>query len=124
MSWFSKVVEGPVRYKIVELFKPRTRLGGGAEVRESVASLAAHPGFLWLIGQLDAQNSMLRTKLVADRHKELKDVEFLQSGIYWSQWLQDMINRATMKLSRAQSDATVEETEAFNQLQSAIEKIE
>jgi|SRR5690242_15366887 len=129
MSWRGTVAKwlglSPVvKYRIVEVQAPRTQVGWDKEMRETVATLSAHPGFVALLDRLKLQSSFLKSKLVGAEHKEMKDVIFLQAGIYWSDWLQQQIATATKRVVQTYKDATQEDEEAIKELSGLIERVE
>lgn len=121
MSWFSKSV--PVEYKIVEVSSPRANLKRDKETGESIATLSSHPGFVALLNRLLLQNQFLKSKLDNERHSDMREVDFLQSGIYWSNWLQQEVNREVMRMTRPSYTATDEEDEALGAIDSHIERV-
>lgn len=113
-----------IRYQIIEVPENRTHLkGGDKEIREVVQTLAAHAGFIWLTDRLNIMNAALKTKLNGERHADLRSVDFLQAGIYWSHWLQQECARATTKMPERAVDAMAEEEAAFREIDAAIERI-
>jgi len=91
---------------------------------QAVASLRNHPGMQYLLAKLSAQRAALREALVKNRHADLKDVEFLQSGANWAAWFQQQIETAIGILNRPQPrEAFPYEQEAFEQLQRRIDVI-
>jgi hypothetical protein len=119
----AKLLGVETKYKIVEVPAPRTQAGWDKDMRETIGTLSAHPGFVALISRLGLQASLLRAKLLNDRHPSLKDVEFLQSGIFWCSWLQQQVQTATTRTIQSQVDARVEDEQAFRELQATIEKV-
>jgi hypothetical protein len=113
-----KLFEKP-EIRFIEIEAPRpTALS--KDLHESLGTLAGHPAFNYLVAKLKVQRSLLETKLKNDRHATLKDVEFLQSGIYWSRWLEDQIQTAVHKAPQASTSTalTEEELSAFNEIRS------
>jgi len=112
------------QYKIVELTEPRTLSQlGDSEMRESIYTLASHPGFVSLMNKLAYQSQSLKTKLAHERHADLRSVDFLQAGIYWSNWLRQELTRVTTKLPERQLDPMEEELRAFKEIDATIERI-
>jgi hypothetical protein len=113
-----------VKYKVIEVPEARTHLkGGDKEIREVVQTLSSHAGFIWLTDRLSVMNAALTTKLKGERHPDLRQVDFLQAGIYWSNWLKQECARATTKMPEKQVDALAEEEQAFREIDAAIERI-
>jgi hypothetical protein len=112
----------PVVYKVVELPNPRPMFSE-KESREALVTLSAHPGFTVLTQRLAAQNALLRSKLVSEHHKDMRSVDFLQAGVYWSNWLTQELTRVTTKQEVLYKDAMDEELEAFRAIDATIERI-
>ena len=126
MNWLKKLLQPEVivKYQIVEVPENRTHLkGGDKELREVISTLSAHAGFIALTDRLNTMNFMLKTKLNGERHADLRAVDFLQAGIYWSHWLQQEVARSTTKMPERPVDAMDEEIQAFRQIDAAIERI-
>lgn len=128
MSFWERVkaVFAPqVVYKIVEVRVPRNKVRAWDDnTREAVASLSHHPGFLALVERLELTKSQITSSLNFTQHKELRHVDFLQAGIFWSGWLQDFVNKATQRGSQKQYvDPEQEELEAFKVLDAKIERL-
>lgn len=117
MEWFNRKVkiervEVPVPV-IVEVPKPVTRLEDTEELRTAVLSLQHHPGFQHLLQKLKLQRHLLETRLKEDRHDNLKNVEFLQSGLHWVGWLEAQLNKE-VKLSERTGEFQPNPTESEN----------
>lgn len=94
---------------------------GGAQ---AVAGLEHHPGMQYLLASLRFQAAALKSALYKNRHKDLKDVEFLQSGINWAGWLQAQIERAVGITKTPQVRAArPAELDKFEQLLSQIDVV-
>lgn len=90
----------------------------------AVATLREHPGFQYLLAKLRLQASLLRTTLANTKHKDLNEVEFLQSGIAWCNWLQQQLEKSIGLVNRPVPRAVrPSEIEAFEALQSQIQWI-
>lgn len=128
MNWLlklltPKVVE-VVKYQIVEVPANRTHLkGGDKEIRDAIQTLSAHAGFIALTDRLNAMNYQLKTKLNGERHADLRQVDFLQAGIYWSHWLQQEVARSTTKMPERPIDPLAEEEAAFREIDAAMERV-
>lgn len=109
--------------KVIEVEKstvPELDKGGAY----AVAALKGNPGFEYLLAKLRAQRALLREALVTQRHKELKDVEFLQSGANWLGWLEDQLNKAVGIVNAPKPrNARPYELEAFEQLRGNVELV-
>ena len=83
-----------VHYRLVEVEKPHSPLPLNKDSAAAVASLQGHPGFGWLLQKLRLQKAQLTSILSRERQKNLTDVEFLQSGIAWTGWIEEQLQRA------------------------------
>lgn len=108
-----RIVEDPS-----QKLEPLTR-----EELESVTTLSAHPGFVALQKRLALTNQYLRSQLCGKRFTDIGEVNFLQAGIYWSDWLKSTIMESTTKLRPRLTPAYDEELEAFKKLDSMIERV-
>jgi hypothetical protein len=136
MSWHLKLYKaifGPpipqivevdkVVYQVVALKEPRTK-EWDKETRDAVATLPAHPGFLAIVNRLATQKQMVQTKLSSGFHKELREVDYLQAGIFWLDYVQEQVNKATqVKLTARPTEAYDEELEAFKQIDAQLERV-
>ncbi len=111
-------------FRIVEVENPRVSIAATRDVIESVHTLAAHPGFIYLLNKLKVQRAALETKLTISRHVSLSEVEFIQSGIFWTNWLPSQLELAVLRLRPGASrPATEEEGEAFQQILNTIKPV-
>jgi hypothetical protein len=111
------------RIKLIEIPVMRTQSGWSKEQRETVSTLAYNPGFVLLTDRLSLQAAALKAKLVADRHKEIRDVEFIQSGIFWCNWLQAQVTGTTTRQSVRRIDATEEDIEAIKAIEASYASV-
>ena len=119
-NWYFRIKP---RFQIVEVEKPRP-LRENEESAASVATLSAHPGFLFLTAKMRLQRSLLETTLRKSRHASMKDVEMLQSGIFWLSWMEEQVNRDVHKAPKAESQPAFEvEESAFKEVQKQLELI-
>lgn len=88
----------------------------------SVASLRDHPGMQYLLAKMRLQAQLLKGTLATTRHKDLKDVEFLQSGVAWLNWLQQQLDKALQIVNQPKPRAARPyELNAFEELSSQID---
>lgn len=92
------------------------------EIRESLAALSYHPAFQYLITKLRFQGAVLEAKL-HERQRDIHDVEFLQSGIFWVNWLDNQIRFLTKTPEAPQVEMTPEEERLFQEISSTIETV-
>lgn len=109
--------------KVIEVEKQTVPELDGASAL-AVASLANHPGFQYLLAKLKFQRAALKDSLEKTRHKEMRDVEFLQSGANWCNWLQLELERA-IGVMNAPKPRPVRpyEQDAFEQLRQNVELV-
>ena len=118
MSWGKTKIEH--HYTVVEVEKKPLQ-----ETPESVAavkSLEDHAGFRWLLNKLKFQAARLESEFKNTRHKDLREVDFLQSGIHWCGWLQQQLDLTNEKY-RQMRPATPQEVAHFQDIESTIELI-
>lgn len=105
-----------IKYVVVECKPTGTLPAMTPELSQSIASLAGHPGFQYLSMKLQKQGELLAASLTNDRHNDLREAEFLQSGVQWCSWLQRQVDAATNRV-RTPRPATPEEVSAFGSLE-------
>jgi len=124
MNWLQSLFRRKPVYQLVEVEKPRAALQEGTELRESIATLSGHPGFVYLITKLRYQRYLLERKLKESRFPTIQDVELVQSGIFWTNWLEDQVNTAVNRIrEKATTAATETETSVFEAIQKTIELV-
>jgi hypothetical protein len=110
--------------KVVEIEKVAVPEMDKAGAAYSVASLRGNPGFEYLLAKLRVQRALLRESLVKNKHKDIRDVEFLQSGANWLGWLEDQLNTAVGIVNAPKPRiARPFEQEAFEQLRQNVELV-
>ena len=119
MSWFEPKIEK--HYTVIEVEKKHP-LTETSESIEAVRTLEDHPGFQWLLSKLRLQASRLQSELLQGRHKDIREVEFLQSGIQWCGWLQSQLDLNREKY-RQMRPAIPQEVMHFQDIESTIELI-
>jgi hypothetical protein len=120
-DWFKPQIK--VVYQIVEVKSPRTPVRWDKSTKEVVSTLQSHPGFLALCERLALQRAQLETQLSRNLHKDLREVDFLQAGISWCAWLQEQVEKSTVKGSTKTFDAMEDELAAFREIDSQIERV-
>jgi len=93
------------------------------EIKDAVGTLSSHPGFIALTDRLSLQKQMLENKCAREFHKDLRESDYLQAGVFWLSFLQDQVAKATRLAQPAPVDAFDEEMEAFKQIDASIERI-
>lgn len=92
--------------------------------REAVKALENHPGWRYLMGKLRLQRQFLDTKL-HERQADLRNVDFIQSGLFWTAWLDEQVRKEVEREQRpvVKKSLTNPEMEALAAAQAAIEVI-
>lgn len=108
-----------VKHQVVEIEKPIPHVD--REAQETLSQLIVHPGFNYLLGKLKLERAKLEAILRNERHKDIKDVEFLQSGIHWTKWLEQTLNAEVGKTQQPTRPATDEEERIFQHASHLIE---
>jgi hypothetical protein len=104
---------------IVE-FKERVSEGD----ENAIPALMNHPGFLALMHKLYLQRAFLETRLKTTRHKDIRDVDILLTGLAWLGYLESQVASATnSKRVQVSREATGQEEEGFSRILSFIESI-
>lgn len=112
------------QYKVVEVQTPRLQTPVlTRELQESLASLPGNPGFQYLLSKFVAYKAALRAKLETDRHKTLEDAVWLQAGLFWCNFCQSEIAKATKQLQAPVLDPYDEELQAFRAIDAMIERV-
>lgn len=112
-------------FKVVEVDKQSVLDPAFEEAnQQAVASLQHHPGFVYLLAKLAFERAALKTALEKTRHKSIVDVEFIQSGAFWSNWLQLQLESAIGKINQPKPRAPRSyEADAFEQLRQNVELV-
>lgn len=112
------------KYKIVEVERPRTvPLEGGPELRDGLRALAGNPFFKVIVDRLRVQRYALEERLKGTRFEKVEDVNFVQSGVFWTGWLERELARLTMEPPKPQLNPEEAELEAFRQIDSLLERV-
>ena len=115
--------EPKIEYRVVEVEKPKP-LAENLEADETIVTLAHHPGFIRLMAKLKLQRSQLETTLKRTRQADLRDVDFLQTGIFWTEWLESQVNKEVFSKKRPTPQPASElEAAAFAEASRLIEMI-
>lgn len=118
--WGSKTVIEK-QYTVVEIEKQHPQ-SDNVETIAAVQSLENHAGFRWLLTKLKLQGARLSSELLTKRHSDIREVEFLQSGLQWCNWLQSQLDLSRERY-RSMRSATTTEQAHFHDIESAIELI-
>lgn len=122
MSSLRGLFKPDIKYQVVEVDKPRELAHTDLETRKSVASLALHPGFRYLLAKLKTQKKFLEGQLISTPHTSIRDVHQLQAGIFWCGWLDSQLKYETaLSEPKLPVSATQEELDAFAQVNAQLE---
>lgn len=116
-------VRKEVIYKVIEVKGPRTATRWTKEIKDAISTLPSHPGFVAVMDRLALQKQMLEHKCSHEYHKDLREADYLQAGVFWLGYAQDLVNQATKLVTSTPVDAYDEELEAFKKLDAQIERI-
>src|ERR1700676_307341 len=126
MFWFKKkepVVVEKIIYKVVEVKAPRTNTKWSKEIKDAVSTLPSHPGFIALMERQELHRQMLAHKCAHEYHKDQRESDYLQAGIFWLGYAQRLVDGATKLPLTPTMDAFDEEMEEFKQIDSTNERI-
>jgi hypothetical protein len=120
-EFFQKFSNKKPEWNVIEV--PETHVVQ-VEDEESIRSLAIHPGFLALTRRFALQKAALQMKLNKTHHKDLREVDNLQLGMSWLDYLNGEVNklvfrRAPEKVVPAAFDAEAQ----FKQILTHIESV-
>ena len=116
-------VVSETKYQVIEVRAPRITTKWTKEIKDAISTLPSHPGFVAIMDRFALQKQMLEHKCSHEFHKDLREADYLQAGIFWLGYAQDLVNQATKLVSPSPVDAFEEEMEAFKQIDSQIERI-
>jgi hypothetical protein len=117
MKFFNAPTTQEVKYQVIEVEKPRPILD--PEFKNAIPSLQGNPGFIYLLNKLRLEHAKLEKYLKENRHADLRSVDFVQSGLFWTSWLQDQLTQSKAPVS----NATSFEAEAFSEAQVALDLV-
>jgi hypothetical protein len=117
LNWFKR------EYRVVEVERPRAELTELPEMREGLKALSSNPYVEWLVGRLKAQKNNLETRLKATRFDRVEDVSFVQSGVFWTGWLERELERLTAAPQKPELPPYEKELEAFREIDALLERV-
>src|SRR5712691_9205562 len=115
-------VDKPV-YKVIEVKAPRSNQAWTKDIKEAIGTLSSHPGFIAIVDRLNLQKQMLEHKCAHEYRKDLREGDYLQAGVFWFGYVQDLVNKATKLSPSSAVDPFQEELEAFKEIDNQIERI-
>lgn len=109
------------KLQILELTPPKVPLK--SVDAETLESLTLHPGFIYLVQQLELEAQVLDHKLRHERQETLREYESLQLGAYWWRRLSTKLE-SLCKISRANiREAQENELEVFTRMSQNIKVV-
>ena len=112
------------KYKIIEVQTPRQAAPNEIFAdREGFRALAGNPYFRALIERLRTQRHALESRLKESRFAKIEDVAFVQSGVFWTGWLEREVARLTLEPQRPELTPEQREIEAFQQIDALLERV-
>lgn len=114
-----------VKYKVVELEKDSAADLDDESIK-AIPGLESNPGFRAVCAKLRLQRAMLQSKLDNTHHKDIREVDFLQAGLYWSKWLENFVQAEVKKQelfdTKPRSAFDIEERE-FERIAASLEVV-
>lgn len=118
-KWIKSLFNQP-RLEVVLPEKPVYAHGDEEDIR----SLASHPGFILLTYRLQAQAAVLDAKLRTTKHDSLREVDRLQLGSFWLNWLKAEVDKAVKNKAEAHRAATkLPDEEQFQQILASLQGV-
>ena len=99
IEWFRSLFKPEAKILVVEL-PTRSPFPYDEKI---VETLPSHPGFLMILDKLRNEQAVLIAALRSTKHADIRAVDNLQNGIYWTGYLEDTINKITVKRQKPQS---------------------
>jgi hypothetical protein len=93
------------------------------EIKQAVSTLQSHPGFIAVLDRIALQREMLEHKNNTQFKKDLREADFIQAGIIWLGYLQQLVDSAVALPQASYRSAYDEELEAHRQLDAQIERV-
>lgn len=123
LSWLFESTRPKIpRYFVVEVEKGVPVANSKDD--EAIASLKHHPGFVALANRLRLKKAALKSQLEATRHKDIRDVDFLQSGIAWLRYVESEVDTAIGSIrNKGSRPASDDEVKWFEEIRHSIEGV-
>lgn len=122
MFWKHKKAVAPT-VGVVEVPRAERLTPDTESDREAIAALDTHPGFRRLVAKLRFQQQLLELKATRERPKNLREVDFVQSGIFWTGWLDAQVAREVKRPRRTAEPLNSTEQSALEAVRAAIEVV-
>jgi hypothetical protein len=111
-------------YKLIECTKPRLApVVESEELRDALRALGSFPAFTFILDRLRTQRGLLEGRLRDTKFSRIEDVTFVQSGIFWTNWLEAELERLTKTPPKPELPATEQELIAFQEIDAVLERI-
>jgi hypothetical protein len=91
--------------------------------QEALQGLESHPGFQYLLQRLALQRAALKTKLCNEVHSDIRAVDVIQAGIFWSGWLERQLGLAVAKNQAVPRNAIDEELREFQKISEGLREV-
>jgi hypothetical protein len=88
------------------------------EVRESIIGLQYNPGYQYLSKKRRFQRAVLEARLKTQKHSDLREVDLLQGGIGWLNWIEAQEGFEVGRKERETKPASSYEQELFEKINS------
>lgn len=108
LEWFRSLFKPEEKIIVVEL-STRSPIPYDEKI---VETLADNPGFVMLLNRLRNEKALILAKLASTRHEDIRAVDNLQNGLYWTGYLEDTINKITVKRLKPKSVVVDDSIEA------------
>lgn len=110
----TRLVEVPVNKSL-----PRA----DADIVASLRALPTNLGFAWLTSRLELAGRLLTSRLQNDRHETMREVDALQLGIQWCNWLQRELASVTSQPEKTQVALEEDIELLFKEIDAQYERI-
>jgi hypothetical protein len=107
--YYAVPVDNPKEYQLTD------------ELRGSIAALAHNPGFQYLLNRAKVVKAYLQRQLAEGKHESMRDVQYLQAGIYWADFWQKELSKNSQPVKPP--EAVSSDTEAFEAAKAALEVV-
>jgi hypothetical protein len=109
-------------YKVIEI-RPHQVQAWSKELKDAIKTLSSHPGFVAILDRLALQKQLLANKASLEFHKDIRELDYLQAGIFWLGYIQTLLDKVTEVPRQPQRDIMQEELEAFQEIDRQLERV-
>lgn len=121
MNWFKPQVK--IEYRVLEVDKAPHLAPLTPELKDSLRALQLHPGWQYLMARLTLERANLEKYLREGFKLTEKELNHLQTGVYYTGWLRSECDRLTAVPRRAEAPLSLDDQQLFEELQSQLEVI-